>query len=308
MNSINTIVAFLVAAVLSSTAGAQIEVELPDDVNDTTLLNDVDEGRGRTVQLSDKWIGVLCRPVDEVLRVHLDLDQGVGLVVERVVPDSPASRADLKTHDILVQVDEQDLTSLQVLIEATAKADENGLTLRRIRGGDRDLVTVVPEPRPETAGRFGGAIEGRNLPEMGRLREWIEQLERGEGLGGEDALRLRFFGPGVPLEGNEFPSGISIQIQRENDEPAKITVKKGETTWEVTEDSLGELPEDVRETVQGMLRGGAGFRMPMPGFEKVPWPKFDRRLDNMNDQLEQMMDELRKLRRDRQEDKDSIDA
>jgi hypothetical protein len=308
MKKITNFGALLVAASLSSTICAQIEVERLGEANDTTLLNDVEEGRGRTVQLSDKWIGVLCRPVDEVLRVHLNIDQGVGLVVERVVPDSPASRAGLKTHDILMQVNDQDLDSLQVLIDATAKADQHGITLRRIRGGERDLVTVIPEPRPETVGRFGGALEGGEPPDMGRLRAWVEKLERGEDGLGEDSLRFRFFGPGVPLEGNEFPSGISIQIERENDQPARIKVKKGDTTWEVTEDSLDELPEDVRDTVQGMLRGGAGFRMPMPGIENIPWPQFDRRLDNMNDQLERMMDELRKLRRERQEDDDSIDA
>jgi hypothetical protein len=304
-----TLVVIFAAILSHSVSGQQRNRDdlRSDDLHrtDKALLHDIEEGRGQPVQLSDKWIGVLCRPVEEVLRVQLDLKDGVGLVIERIVPGSPAAKTDLQMHDILTQVDDEDITSIQVLVEATSEADENGLIVQRIRQGVADAVTVVPEKRPAEVARFGPQVD--NVPEMGRLRAWVEDLEKGTGRESEDALRLRFFGPGVPLDGNGFPSGLRVQIQRDGDQPAKITVQKDDTTWEVTEDSLDQLPEEVRETVKGMLHGGRDLRLHVPG-DNSPWPQFDRRLDNMNNQLRDMMDELRKLRREQEDEDDSIDA
>jgi hypothetical protein len=62
----------------------------------------------------------------------------------------------------------------------------------------------------------------------------------------------------------EFPKNLSVQINKEGDQPAKIHVKQGDKEWDVTEDKLNELPEDVRQHVQ-RLRGQGQ----MPGPAKV---------------------------------------
>ena len=274
--------------------------------NDKILLNDVEEGRGRAVRVSDKWIGVLCRPVDDVLRSHLDLDEGVGLVIERVVPDSPADRAGLQPHDILVRVDGSDLTSIQVLVDATSEAGDASMELSRMRRGREEPVTITPEPRPNDVTPLERrAPVAENMPEFGRLREWVERLERGMDEDGNQPFRMRFFGPGVPVQGEGFPTGMSINIQREGDQPAKITVQKDNKKWEVTEETLNELPDDIRPQVEGMLHGGGRFEL--RGLD-VPWPQLDRRFDTMDDQLREMMEELRKLREEQEQQDDSIDA
>ncbi|MFM2143199.1 MAG: hypothetical protein RLZZ476_1743, partial [Verrucomicrobiota bacterium] len=45
------------------------------------------------------YIGVLTREVPEELRTQFSLLDGFGLLVEEVMPDSPAQAAGLKTHD-----------------------------------------------------------------------------------------------------------------------------------------------------------------------------------------------------------------
>ena len=51
----------------------------------------------------------------------------------------------------------------------------------------------------------------------------------------------------------DFPKDLSVQINKQGSEPTKIHVKRGDQEWEVTEDKLGDLPEEVRVHVQKLL-------------------------------------------------------
>ena len=122
---------------------------------------------------------------------------------------------------------------------------------------------------------------------------------------------------------------MSVAITKEGNEPAKITVQRGNDKWEITEKDLDKLPADVRPFVEQMLgRGMAGvvggamsagisarlefsggakrctfqFPAPPPGMMQTqPFPggpnqqMIERRFDEMNrrmDQLFKMMEEL----------------
>ena len=55
-----------------------------------------------------------------------------------------------------------------------------------------------------------------------------------------------------------------MSITRKNNEPAEITVRKGDESWTVVGDdaeALAELPEEIRGQVEEMLDNG------MPGFD-----------------------------------------
>src|SRR6185312_4338118 len=84
-------------------------------------------------------------------------------------------------------------------------------------------------------------------------------------------FEFRNFGPGVIVGGGQgvanLPDGVSVSIQKENDKPARITVKRGDETWNVAGDdpeSLKSLPADLRPFVEQMLHGGG--RLPNPNF------------------------------------------
>jgi hypothetical protein len=132
-------------------------------------------------------------------------------------------------------------------------------------------------------------------------------------LGGADRLkgpmRMRVFGPGIeiPEEGTELPADLRIEIEKEGNQPAKITVKKENKKWEVTEDNLDDLPADVRPHVEGMLGGGLtrqrlGFEFqPLAMPEEVrelniPVPGLEKKFDEMNRRMEQMFEELKRLK------------
>ncbi len=50
---------------------------------------------------------------------------------------------------------------------------------------------------------------------------------------------------------------MTVDIHREGKKPARITVKKGDQKWEINEDQLDKLPEEVRREVQPLLTGAS---------------------------------------------------
>jgi hypothetical protein len=209
--------------------------------------------RGEQEASSPYYIGLGLDELSDQLKAQLDLEHGV--VVADVFPDSPAAKADIKRHDILIKAGETDVQSPQDVLKAVNEAQDKELPLVVLRAGKKVKVTVTPTKRPMEARapreQEGGDSEGR-----GRFG-----FARGEG---RDALFL--YHPGVMLgkgmvKFGELPADISISIKKLGKEPAQIAVKKGEKSWEVTEDKLSDLPEEVRAVVERFLAGGLPERM-----------------------------------------------
>lgn len=55
-----------------------------------------------------------------------------------------------------------------------------------------------------------------------------------------------------------LPDDLSVSIVKKGSEPARITVKKGEQSWEITEKELDKLPADVRKHVETMQSARPG--------------------------------------------------
>ena len=58
------------------------------------------------------WLGVECLPVMPALRAQLNLPEKQGLLVAAVMPDSPAAKAGIKQHDVLLRVGEKPLAEV----------------------------------------------------------------------------------------------------------------------------------------------------------------------------------------------------
>ena len=89
------------------------------------------------------YLGVSTSAVPAALRQHLGLQEGVGLVVDFVEPDSPAASAGIKQYDILTKFNDQILVNAQqlaVLVRAQKAGDEVKLAL--IRGGKEQSLTA----------------------------------------------------------------------------------------------------------------------------------------------------------------------
>ena len=210
------------------------------------------------------WIGIHGRSIENaVLRTHLQLAEDMGIVIEKIVDDSPAAKAGLRKHDILLRANGDAVDNMQVLQSLVRKSKDKPLELKIIRLGKQEKISLVPEILPKEIAEQQRASAGRPLGRMNGRRldaDGIQQL-----LG---QLGMRDFGPGMafrPGEQREFQharGGVSISIRRNNDGPAHITVKQGDKTWRIDgadEKSLQELPEEVRPQVEQLLNQRQGF-------------------------------------------------
>lgn len=220
------------------------------------------------------WIGVMGAPVDPLLQKHLKIDAGV--VIQHVVPDSPADKAGIKEDDILLKFGDKKVGDVMQLAKVIADTKDKESKVLLVHEGKEKTVTVTPAERPDT-------IPMPPMPpatDLQQLKDWMERLQKGEL--GEHPLRMWSMQPGVvvPKELKDFhlpnparrfqfqfvlPKNTSVAISRLEDGPAKIVVKKDGKTWEVNENELDKLPEDIRQIVKGML--GRRPAIAIPGGE-----------------------------------------
>jgi membrane-associated protease RseP (regulator of RpoE activity) len=274
------------------------------------------------VSPSDYWLGIGFRPLGEALRAQLALPEGQGLLVEQVMPETPAARSELKRHDIVLKADGKPLGGIQDLIDAVDAAKDGELPLEIIRGGKPMTIKVKPEKRPEGP-VFGhpGPVPGH--PERHGILELLEQL--GPGLG-ETPFRLRLFNPGVILPPGSpahapLPEGLSVTISKQGGQPAEIEVRRGEENWSVDENDLDELPPDVSVHVGRMLGGvplgtDGQVRIESRGrpARTFQWPqvfgadgegRLEKRLEEMNGRIERLQEMMEGLREKRPRKKGS---
>src|SRR5215471_17287359 len=89
------------------------------------------------------FLGVETSQVPTVVSEQLGLSKGLGLVVEYVVPDSPAAAAGVQQNDILKMLNDQILiepSQLRKLLQTFADGTEVTLTI--LRKGQEQKITV----------------------------------------------------------------------------------------------------------------------------------------------------------------------
>ena len=200
------------------------------------------------------WLGTVCFPVQPALRIQLHLSEKEGLLVESVMPDSPAAKAGIVQYDILVRAGDKPLGDVPDLIKAVETAKEGKLKLELIRGGKPQTIEATPAKRPE--GAFNPVPP--DAADWGTVQKWLESMKQGAPGNGPQTFQFRTFGPGaivskavpVPVQ---LPPNTSVSISKSNDQPTKIVVTRGNDKWEVTEKELDKLPADLRPAVEQML-------------------------------------------------------
>ncbi len=154
--------------------------------------------RGRMHERDDRpkepvtFLGVETSNVPRVLSEQMGLPRGFGVVVDLVVPDSPAAAAGLQQSDIIRMLNDQiivDPGQLGKLVKSFAEGAAINLTL--LRKGKEVKVSVTLKKREMTAGR--GPFEQQwqwddfgkmnfQAPDMAAVREAVARAK-------EEALR-----------------------------------------------------------------------------------------------------------------------
>ena len=108
------------------------------------------------------FLGIDASLVTATLTAQLSLPEGAGLVVNHVVPDSPAATT-LKPHDILLKLDDQLLVEprqLSVLVRNHKEGDEVTLTLIRAGKQMTAKVKLAKHDLPKLGMESNHAIPG----------------------------------------------------------------------------------------------------------------------------------------------------
>lgn len=254
------------------------------------------------------WIGLLGGPVTPELRAHLEIPSDQGVLVRDVVPDSPAAEAGLKAYDILLRANETPIHNMGDLVSIVRTAGEQHeqIALEILRHGQIETVSVTPAERPEQVAGHGfgfgpGQMEGWSGPDQDAAGNRMRRFNRWFHGPGGGLREFHSFQPGQLDEQYslaELPNGVSVNIQRENGQPPRITVQRGEQTWVIEGDdpgSLRQLPDDVRPFVDQLLHPAAPFGMPgQPLPEMHSWtPELGEGMpDSYSQELHQRMEEM----------------
>jgi len=176
------------------------------------------------------WVGVATAGIDAALRQHLELEEGFGIQVVEVMPDSPAAKSGLRNNDIITHFEDQHLISpehLSLLVKAKASGDKVSITI--IRKGKEEVLEITlgetddpafnrghfPADHPQ--GYHFPPLNNRNDPEwqdsirrhQDLMREWMDR-HRPESKGDgphRDEPDGRRDEPGKSGESDRAPSG-----------------------------------------------------------------------------------------------------
>jgi membrane-associated protease RseP (regulator of RpoE activity) len=189
----------------------------------------------------------------------LKLAKDEGLLVEKVQAASPAEKAGLKTHDLLLKANDKPLADIRDLMKLIDEVKEGKLTLKLLRDGKRETVVATLAKRPALS------------PEA---RDWLKQF--GPAMTDGQPMRFHVIGPGqIVPEGApgtgapgsaktevevivrtkaKLPDGSEIEVTRSGNKPAKVIVTQDKDRWEGTSDDLSRIPDTARREVEKLLK------------------------------------------------------
>lgn len=198
------------------------------------------------------FLGVETGPVSGTLSAQLELQPGTGLVINHVLPGSPAAGA-LKQHDILQKFDDQVLVEsrqLAVLVRGKKEGDEIALTFLRggklqtakVKLGKQEAPRLALLSRPDEARVFafdpGAKVEltrpfGGETEDVDRLLALVPRTP------GQEPTRFRFESrPGQSFTATRVHTEDSNLVFSDDAGSLKISTAEGKKTL-VAKDAKG---------------------------------------------------------------------
>jgi hypothetical protein len=187
----------------------------------------------RALAVRKFFLGLQLGPLPDVLKSQMKLEDGV--VVLAVVPESPAAKAGVEVHDIVVKAGDKSLKQPEDLVAFVEESKGKEVELHLLRGGKERTATIKPGNAPA---EFNVPVSPPEAPQTSRF----------------------FVRPGVVLkapsaEHYAIPHDMAFKINKEGDAPAKIVITHDGKTYETTADKLDVLPEKIRPHIERMLGG-----------------------------------------------------
>ena len=208
-------------AIMSRSGGYQgIGFAIPTEMMQPIVDSILDDG---TVQRG--YLGVMIQDVNDDLAAAMDLDRTAGIVISDVVDGSPADRAGLKTGDVLLRLDGDEVPSVaRFRSKVAGLGPDTSVELDLVRNGKTKTVkaklgllpgTEVESGEPQTASTLGLTLE--SLTKSSRSTHAIPDRIRGvvvtevdrAGIGARVGIRVG----DVLTEVNRRPVGSPADVE-----------------------------------------------------------------------------------------------
>ncbi|MCL2348122.1 MAG: PDZ domain-containing protein [Planctomycetaceae bacterium] len=263
--------------------------EIPP-VSDNTLLNGKPDRtlldgkpdralrQSRPAFASEYWLGMQCSPaVPPMLQAHLNLKEGEGVMVEWVVPDSPAAKGGVEQYDVILKLDDTAVANVGEIVKKVDEMKDRPITVTVIHRGKTTELKLTPEKRPNEINAMppsqqnetfrsvhpGIIFEGQDVPEefqkmieqmQKQMQQQMQQMPRDKSSGRIFALPP-LESQGFGAQGFEFVGENTLQVNIEpgdDGKPGTLTVRKNGQTWSV--EKFADLPENVQKDVVEVLK------------------------------------------------------
>ncbi len=300
------------------------------------------QGMAKSYKSSGKaWLGVYTQAVDDELTEAFDLPVSHGVIVNRVVKDSPADKAGLNEDDIIIRFDGSKITDADELVEMVGEdqpGDEVAVTVMRgddelelevtlgERPGGSKSVWITKNPKKED---FFFSFDYNEYPYMGvSLLDLTRQLgdyfgiDKGRGALITDVIKdspaaaagLKAGDVIVAIDGDEVFDTEDvedlIEDKKAGDKVEVSVIRNKEQkkfTVEVTENE--EAPEAYY--FKQFYGPNFGFTLPkMKGkfHDLIPTPgQYDDALGEYQEEMKKLKKELKSLREEMQELRDKLE-
>ncbi len=136
-------------------------------------------------------IGVVVQPMDEDLASYFDVKEDEGVLVVRVVEDSPAEEAGLKGGDVIVEVADEKVESAEDIREAVGDFEAGDeVAVRVVRKGDTKTFKVTLDENPKSwfSNNLREMPNLKSLPHIPDIEEHMFMLQDLEGENLEEEL------------------------------------------------------------------------------------------------------------------------
>lgn len=233
-----------------------------------------DAGKG------DVWIGARVNMPDDELRKKLDLPKDEGVVVQQVIPDSPAAKAELKVGDVLLSAGDKPLKELSDALDAVRKAKDGKVTFMLLRDGKKIQTTLKPVKRPAEFGIEGPVPvqPGKEAGEKER-RAIVRIFEKSAG--GSDLAKIRAELRAVREQINNIDRQLAeLETGRSSADRERLDKQMAALKRAINDlndagrtDDAERLKRELREMAEKLQGGGEkGAGVPLRGALNLTYP------------------------------------
>jgi predicted metalloprotease with PDZ domain len=294
-----------------------------------TLVKKTADAESWTADPSGAWLGIRMQEITPGLREALDLKNGNGVLVSDVVEDSPAEKAGIKPGDVIVKIDDREVSDPGVLAKYVGSHDPGDVVrVQFLRDGKKKTEEVklgereMAEPKVIRMGKdkpFVNAFRVLGGPRLGVIVQPLDEdlasyfdVKKDDGV---LVVRVVEDSPAseAGIRGGDVITGVAGKEVRDaedireaihdmdaGDEVAVAIVRKGakkEITVTLDKESgtwLSDYPGleglDKLPQMQGMDR----YLMRMEDSKDL-----EKEVDRLRDEVRQLRDEVRDLKQSR---------